>query len=279
MTDNLAHPSTSDLHRIERVRHELKRRLLTVERVAPVTPNMIRVTLTGSDLTGFVSAAYDDHVKLFFPKDGEETPALPVIGPEGRVLVDEASKPIARDYTPRRYDAATNELDIDFALHEAGPATRWAQQAEAGQMLGIGGPRGSFVVSDDFDWYLLAGDETALPAIGRRLAELRQGAQAIVVVEVTGPAEEQAFQSRACVATTWLHRGEREPGTTALMEEALHRLRLPSGDGYAWVACESVTAKRLRQILVNEHRQPKSWLKAAGYWKRGTANVHETHDD
>ncbi len=278
MTDTLDHPSTSQPHRIERVRHELKWRLLTVKRRIEVTPGMIRITLTGADLAGFTSGAHDDHVKLLFPKDGEEAPRLPTVDAQGRAVGDRSAKPVMRDYTPRRYDSAANELDIDFAIHEAGPATRWALQARPGQRIGLGGPRGSLVVADDFDWYLLVGDETALPAIGRRLAELRPDARAIVIAEVASASDEQIFLSRATVTSTWLHRGAVAPGGTTLMDEALRALRLPDGDGYAWLACESETAKRLRRILVDERQHPKSWLKAAGYWKRGAADFHETHE-
>lgn len=266
-------------HRIERIRHELKRRLLTVAHVENITPKMRRVTLTGDELAGFVSVGYDDHVKLFFPRAGEETPFLPEISPDGRKLVDETQRPVSRDYTPQRYDAARNELAVDFAIHEAGPATRWALQARPGQKLGIAGPRGSSVVADDFDWYLLVGDETALPAIGRRLSELRPQARAIVIVEVQDKAEEQTFGSAAAVTANWLHRGAQQAGKTERLDDALRRLTLPHGDGYAWIACESATARRLRHILLDQHRHPKAWLKAAAYWKLGASNIHEAVDD
>src|SRR6266568_4230449 len=73
--------------------------------------------------------------------------------------------PVMRDYTPRRFDAVQRELDIEFALHGDGPAATWAAQAAPGQRVMIGGPRGSFIVPTDFDWHLLIGDETALPAV------------------------------------------------------------------------------------------------------------------
>lgn len=275
MSDTAVAPSLAP-HRIERVRHETKRRLLTVDRVTHVTPNMIRVTFKGEDLEGFLSASYDDHIKLFFPRPGE---TAPVVTAPGSSETEDGEKPIMRDYTPRRYDPAAGELDVEFAIHEAGPATAWAMQAKPGQLLGIGGPRGSFVVADDFDWNLFVGDETALPAIARRLAELRTGARAIVVVEVTDAAEEQTFDSKAKVETVWLHRGKAEPGKTTLLDDAVAKLKLPAGEGYAWVACESLTAKRLRRILVEDHAHPKQWVKAAGYWKIGAASVHETHND
>jgi NADPH-dependent ferric siderophore reductase len=277
MTDALQ--STPDLHRVGRVRHDIKRRLLTVTRVAAVTPAMLRITLTGADLPGFVSAAYDDHVKLFFPRPGEDEPRFPAPAPADGAPVDEAARAVSRDYTPRRYDPSANELDIDFAIHEAGPATQWAMEARPGSLLGVAGPRGSFVVTDDFDWSLFVGDETALPAIGRRIEELRAGTKAIVIAEVTNAAEEQRFAGRARIETTWVHRGAALPGTTTLLDDALTAFVPPAGDGYAWVAGEALTAKRLRAILVERHRHPKAWLKAAGYWKRGVAAIHENIED
>jgi NADPH-dependent ferric siderophore reductase len=240
---------------------------------------MVRVNLSGDELTGFVTAAYDDHVKLFFPQPEQLMPVLPAFGPNGPVIPEGAPKSIARDYTPRRYDAATRMLTIDFALHGDGPAASWAAQARPGQYLGVGGPRGSFIVSDDFDWYLLAGDETALPAIGRRLMELPANARAIVAVEVADVDEEQRFESQARLDTIWLHRNGAAPGTARLLEKVVPDLVLPRGDGYAWIAAEASTAKALRHHLVEQRGMKKSWVKAAAYWKHGAVAVHETYDD
>jgi NADPH-dependent ferric siderophore reductase len=278
MTVNTAPDTSEKRHLIERVRHELKRRVLTVRRVAHVTPQMLRVTLEGADLEGFVSLGHDDHVKVLVPRPGQE-PTFPEMGPDGKLLTDLENRPSLRDYTPRRYDPVSGELDIDFALHEAGPATEWAVSARPGDKLGLGGPRGSFVVATDFDWYLLVGDETALPAIGRRLEELPETATAIVVAEVAGPEEEQRFESKAHVSTVWLHRGAAPAGTTDSLELLLRDLALPEGDGYVWIACETLLAKRLRVVMVDERQHPKAWIKAAGYWKRGQADFHETHGD
>lgn len=270
MTDTLV-PTK---HAITRVRHEPRRRILTVQNVERITPQMARITL-GGDLAGFNSASYDDHVKVFFPLPGRDAPTIPPPdAPEG------AERSPGRDYTPRRYDAACNELVLDFALHDAGPATSWAVQAKAGQQLAVGGPRGSFVVPDDFDWYLFIGDETALPAIGRRLEELRAGARAIVVAAITGPEEKQKFTSRAQVETIWVERPLSRAEDPAPLLNAARALTLPkTGDGYAWAAGESQTAKLLRRHLLDERGLDKAFVKAAGYWKRGAVSIHETHND
>jgi len=270
--------SVSFNHRgLQRVRFEMRRRLLTVKRVTHVTPRMVRVTLTG-DLDGFQSAAPDDHVKVFFPAPGTVEPIIPA-GPPGSPQPPGTPEPIMRDYTPRRYDAAANELDIEFVLHSEGPATSWAAQAKPGQSLGIGGPRGSQVLTGNFDWYLLVADESGLPAVARRLEELPANARALVIAEVEDASDEQLFQSSATLNLTWLYRNTRQPGTTELLLPAVTKLSLPTGEGYTWIACESNVARSLRNHLLQERGFNKQWVKAQGYWKRGAVATHENHDD
>ena len=172
----------------QRVRHPLRFRLLEVCRVERLTPHLVRVTLTGDALDGFVSLGFDDHVKLFFPNPETGLVATPTLGAEGPVWA-EGARPVMRDYTPRHFDPVARTLDIDFALHSpGGPATQWAAQARVGQMVGVGGPKGSFIVPTGFDWHLLVADDTGLPALARRLAELPAGSHAEVLVGVGGPA-------------------------------------------------------------------------------------------
>ncbi|MFC0409871.1 siderophore-interacting protein [Roseomonas elaeocarpi] len=262
-----------------RVRHDTRFRLLEVARVEDVTPAMRRITLRGEALEGFRSDSFNDHVKLFFPAPGEREPVVPTPSPNGPVFPEGQPRPVARDYTPRRFDAAAGELVLDFALHDNGPATEWASRARPGDRLGVGGPRGSFVIPADYDWHLLIGDETALPAIGRRLEELPANARAIVLAEVASAAEEQRFRSLARTEIHWIHRGEAAAGSSTGMEEALAAFTLPDGEGFAWVACESEVARRLRAILLEQHALPKGRVKAAGYWKRGAVAAHENLDD
>lgn len=257
-----------DLRQPRRVRHETKRRNLEVTRVEKLAARMVRVTLGGDELQGFTSLGFDDHIKLFFPEPAQDLR-------EGTGL----PTPVSRDYTPRRYDPAANTLALDFVLHEAGPATRWAEQAQVGQPLTIGGPRGSFIIPFQYDWHLLIGDDTAIPAIGRRLEEIPAGTSAVVLVEVDGSADEIDFTSAADVSVTWVHRNGAEPGSTDLLSKALKKLRMPAGDSYAWVACESLTAKALRTQLLAENGANPKWMRAAGYWRRGAIATHDTYND
>jgi NADPH-dependent ferric siderophore reductase len=241
-------------HQPVRLRHELKRRRLTVSAIERVTPRMLRVHFTSPELHDFHSPSHDDHIKLFFEGDGD--------------------RPEMRDYTPRRFDVAAGTLAIDFALHEAGPATQWAEVAKPGDTLQIGGPRGSTVVPDDFDWYLLVGDETAVPAIGRRVEELREGVP--VATFIIG--EAQHFQSRARWTPHWI---ARTPGIdeVAALRTALAGFTLPPGDGFVWIAAEAAVARSLRGYILDERGHPRAWTKAAGYWKRGEADAHEKIED
>jgi len=247
-----------------RVRHETRRRTLTVKAVDRIAAHMIRITLTG-DLDGFTSLGFDDHVKLFVP--------------DGTTNADGTSNTLNRDFTPRHFDRANNTLEIDFAIHDAGPATRLAEQAKPGQTLAIGGPRGSFVIPTIYDWHLLIADETGLPAITRRLAELPASSRAVVLGEVDGPADEIAFDTKANVTVTWAHRNGASAGDGGTLAKALSTLKVPTGDFYAWVACESLVAKDLRRQLIADFGANPKWMRAAGYWRRGAVAVHEVHDN
>ncbi|KAA0985391.1 siderophore-interacting protein [Pseudomonas sp. ANT_J28] len=246
---------------IHRVSHEIKRRRLEVLRVVDLTPRMRRITLGGPELAGFVSLGTDDHIKLLFPQNAAEQAALEtlVLG-AGK---DNGPMPAMRDYTPRRYDLDTLELDIDFVLHGDGPASTWAEQAKPGQFLHIGGPRGSMVVPDIFDSYLLIGDETALPAIARRLEGLAANRRALVIVEVENGAEQLLLESTAQVNVIWVLR---EGGKDNLLK-TVKQLQVPSGNLYAWVATESKVSRQIRRVLLDEHGLNEQFVKAVGYWR------------
>ncbi len=234
-------PATT--RRVERVRHELKRRHLTVTRVEQLTPHFRRITLADESLSDFVSASFDDHVKVF---------------------VGDAR----RDYTPRSFDNAARELVLEFALHGDGPVADWAASAQPGSTLDIGGPKGSLIVPLDYDWHLLAGDETAFPAVARRLEQLPAGAKAIVLLQAADPADRRAFRSAADVALTWASSADE-------LLAAVQALALPSGAGYAWCAGEASCMAALRRELVDVKGHPREAIRAAAYWKRGAIAHHE----
>lgn len=247
-------------HAIQRVRHELKRRSLTVRETGRISPHMLRITFESPDLADFASLGADDHLKLLIPAaDGGEAER--------------------RDYTPRRFDTDNRTLTIDFAIHEAGPATRWALDARPGDRLEIGGPRGSLVIDWTFDWWLLIGDETALPAIGRRLEEAPADTRILTVAAIPSPEDEQRFDSAADHAIYWVHRPIAQANDPQPLLDALANIDFPSGDGFVWIAAEGQVAKAVKAYIRDSRGHPKDWMRASGYWARGKADAHVEFED
>jgi NADPH-dependent ferric siderophore reductase len=262
----------------QRVEHQNGRRMAQVVFVDPITPRMRRITLGGPDLAGFSSAAADDHVKLFFPAPGELKPQLPMPGPGGMRPSRGGSGANMRDYTPRRFDPARLELVIEFVVHGDGPASNWAAHAKPGDWIGIGGPRGSMLIPD-YDGYLLIGDETALPAISRRLEEMPPGKAVCALIEVADQHEKRHLTNPSNAEVIWLFRDGAPLGTAALFDKAVRSMRLPLGDVHAWIAGEIDVARQLRQYLIDERGFTRAQIKAAGYWRHGQANAHGRIDD
>ncbi|MFC4764609.1 siderophore-interacting protein [Dyella koreensis] len=255
-------------HESHQIRHNLVFRQLDVLRVDRLTPHMQRVVLGGPQLAGFISAAPDDHVKLFFPnRDGELVP--PTLGANGIEFPSDREPSPMRDYTPRHYDAARGELTVDFVLHGDGPAATWAEQAAPGQQLGCGGPRGSLVIANDFDHYVLIGDETALPAIGRWLQEMPATVAVTAFIEIPETADRQALPTDARCELHWFDRQGSDAAASTLLEDAVRSVDAPAGDTFYWIAAESRRARAMRLFLSQERGVPKEWIKATGYWKHG----------
>lgn len=248
----------TSLPSITRVRHEVKRRNLTVLRLERLAPKMLRVVLGGEELAQFTSLGFDDHVKVFFP----------------------ATETVMRDFTPRRFDASTGELWIDFYLHDIGPAATWAAQVAVGQSLTVGGPRGSAIIAlEGIDSHVLIADETGLPAIARRLEELPASTRALVIVESDGGAKGYPLASRAALSVVDVVRGKHRAGPAADIIETLRGLEFPSGHCFVWVATESQGARAIRRYLTDERGLDRHWIKAAGYWQRGAVGSHEVIGD
>ncbi len=175
-----------------------------------------------------------------------------------------------RTYTPRRFDAGARELDVDFVIHGEGPASTWAAQAQAGQQLSIGGPGRSYAVDATADWYLLAGDDTAIPAICTILEALPASVKALALLEVVDGAEEHALETRAAnTEVRWLRRGPDAANAGRELESAVRRIELPPGAGRIYVACESDAMRRIRRHLLQERQFPRDRLVTRGYWRLG----------
>jgi NADPH-dependent ferric siderophore reductase len=244
-------------------------REMTVRRAGNVTPLMRRVTLAG-DVAHFETGGL--HVRLLIPPAGRE-PRWPSAAADGRTLWPTGEDELtARIYTVRRIDRARGELDIDIVVHgddEDAPGSRWALRATPGARVGLMGPGGGDV--GGAERYVLAGDETALPAIARIAEALPATAQAVALIEVADAAEEQPLPSAARLETVWLHRNGAAPGTTRLIETALRGLDWPADLSgiYALVGCEQEAARSIRAFLHKERGMAKKDCLVAAYWRRG----------
>jgi NADPH-dependent ferric siderophore reductase len=240
-----------------------------VVRSARLTPHMVRVVLGGEGLAGFPAGEFTDHyVKLLFAAGGGAY-AGPDDLEQARAELPEEQWPVTRTYSVRAWDAATGELTIDFVHHgDAGLAGPWAASARPGDRIRMLGPGGAYAPSAAADWHLLAGDESALPAIGATLGRLPAGVPARVVVEVASAEEEQGdLEVGADVDLVWVHRGDAAPGEALV--EAVRATPLPTGQGHVFVHGEAGAVRELRRYLRAERGLDPEFTSISGYWRCG----------
>jgi NADPH-dependent ferric siderophore reductase len=235
-------------------------------RTERLTPYMQRLVLGGEELTAFTAGTWTDHyVKLLIPAEGVRYPE-PFDLETIRAEFPREQWPVTRTYTVRAWDAELRELTLDFVIHgDEGLAGPWAVRAQPGDVVRFMGPGGGHAPDADADWHLLAGDESALPAIAAALEALPEGAEVRAFVEVAGPEEEQSIDSDAEVM--WLHRGGRPVGEALV--EAVRALEFPPGRVHAFVHGEAGFVKELRRLLRIEREIPREDLSVSGYWRRG----------
>ncbi|MFH8987961.1 siderophore-interacting protein [Streptomyces sp. NPDC017940] len=257
----------------EKVGYPIGIRRTEVVRTAKVGEGLLRLTLGGPGTEGFQAHAPDEHVKLIFPEpDGE----LRLPERDGAMLRWPRPAPTSREYTVRRYDPATGELDIDIVPHDGGLASDWAHAVEPGAVVHVAGPPGGLIVPHTYDRYLLAGDITALPAIARRLEELPRTAKGWAFVEVADAGEEIELSAPEGFEVHWLHRGGLPAGTGGALERAVTAVSVPPGERvYVWVAGEAGQIKPLRRWVRDELGLGKADHDITGYWKRGVADFDE----
>lgn len=227
-------------------------RTLEVIRAKYITPNMRRVTLGGSELADFPTDQESAYIKLIFPQARDE-------------------KPLIRTYTisGQRY----NEIDVDFALHAAeGPASIWARNAKPGHQILVGGPGPKKLINKQADWFLLAGDMTALPAITVNISQLPDDACGYVILEVATEADMQSIKVPKNIKIHWVIAATVEPDTSALLE-IIRGLPWLSGQPAVWVACEFHSMRLLREYFKMKHELLKTHLYISSYWK-----IHSTED-
>jgi NADPH-dependent ferric siderophore reductase len=254
---------------------------LQVVRTRRLGPSLARVTFTGDDLRHFFSDGHDQSLSLFIPAEGRTEPAVPVELGDGwwqawREQPDEV-RAVMRSYTLRGLRRDPDEIDIDFVLHEpAGPASRWAARARAGDRVQLLGPAVAdnrairFRPPEDTDLVLLWGDETALPAVSAILEALPAGQRARVWLEVRDAGDIQDLATEADAEITWLVAGETGAECSPMALGALRGAQLPHAERpYVWIAGESGCVKELRRHFVRERGVDRRRVTFVGYWRQG----------
>jgi NADPH-dependent ferric siderophore reductase len=251
-------------------------RLLTVQSARNVSPRVRRISLTGAALSGLDSwpAA---HIKLFLPRAGQAELKLPSLDDAGRpVWPPMPERPITRTYSVRRHDPELTRLEVDFVLHQpGGPASEWAARAEPGMHVGLAGPGGPRPMLAPADWYLLAGDLSALAAIAALLEDLPQDARGFAFVQIPSERERQTIAAPPGVQLTWLVTEERVQPCTDLVE-SVRNVSWSLGRPCAWIAGENAQVIAIRDHLRQERGLPGTCMYAVPYWKR-SLNEEEYH--
>lgn len=224
----------------------------TVEAVTRVTPRMARVTLSGPGMSAFHCDEPTQWIKLHFtdPADGSR---------------------VGRAYTVRHQSPGEPRIDVDVVLHGNGPAARWAEAVTPGEAVSFGGPRGSFSAIPGTDFYLLAGDESAQPAVATIVEALPQDARGTAYLEVTGPQEEVDLRTPPGLEVIWVHRPQHTPKGSVL-RDAVVKADAPGAQPFAWAAGESSAIRAIRRHFTDTLRLPRHAMYAKGYWKHEEAD-------
>lgn len=245
--------------------------VLTVIGSHDVTPHMRRLRFRCQNAARF--AGLDAlHLNLLIQRPELRSPVWPSVASSGVIeWEDPDHKPFLRKYTVRSVDVETEEIEIDFVIHsDVGPGSRFAETVVIGTEVGVFGPGGGGLVVAD--WYLFAGDETALPAIARMFANLPFAATGIAYIEVADGEEIQALESSAAVDVRWLVRNGAKPGS--LLVDAVRNSEFPE-DGrsiYLWAACEHGAFKTIRQFVREQTKLKRDEQLVVSYWRAGTSS-------
>lgn len=239
---------------------------LSVTRTEQLTPRLRRLWFHSDDLSAFEgSDSTDRYVKLVFPKAGVIYPQ-PLDMRALRGTIPPEDMPVVRTYTALFPDVAAGTLAIDFVVHgDEGVAGPWAAAAQPGDTLLANGPGGGYRPDPSADWHLLAGDESAIPAITAALADLGDDAVARVVVLVDDAEHELDLPSPPGAELTFVHRA-----AGGDLVEAVRALEWLDGRVHVFVHGEGGAVMHgIRPYLLRERGLGREQVSVSGYWRLG----------
>ncbi|MEB3022351.1 siderophore-interacting protein [[Mycobacterium] crassicus] len=251
-----------------------------VVRTEQRSPHLIQVVLGGTGFDTFTPIQYtDSYVKIVFVAPDVDVAALPQ--PLTQDSFDElpaGRRPAIRTMTVRHADPVARQISIGVTVHgDHGVVGPWAVGAQPGQPVYLMGPAGAYAPDPAADWHLLAGDESALPAIAAALEALPADAVGKAFIEVADPQDEITLPAPAGVELTWLHRGGRadlvaddRAGDNAPLIEAVTTAMWLPGQVQVFIHGEAQTVMHnLRPYIRNERGVGAKWASISGYWRRG----------
>ncbi|MFH5227194.1 siderophore-interacting protein [Antrihabitans spumae] len=267
-----------------------ERHILTAKVLASkqISPNFVRVTVGGEGLAQFAPMGFDQWFRFFFAREGQDELRLPTKASNlwyaQFLLMSKDSRPGVRNYTVRSFRAAgegqfgdTAEIDIDFVTHgdaahgDLGIASAWASSVEAGNEVALLDEGLIYNPVDNVDWHLLAGDESALPAIVGILNSAPKDARIEAFIEIAHADDAQEIAGPDGANVHWIVRKDAHGRPGVEVVEAVKKATLPDGPCYAFLAGERELATGLRRHLVNERHVPKANVTFTGYWRLGKA--------
>jgi NADPH-dependent ferric siderophore reductase len=245
-------------------------RRVEVRDVEPLSARMVRVTLAGPELAGFTVAEPASSVRLLLPSAPGEPLVMPIWN-GNEFLLPDGRRPTIRTFTPRRVDPDALELVIDAVVHGDGAASQWARAAAPGVGAAVSGPGRGYTIDEHANAFLLAGDETAIPAISQLLEQLPRAATVTVLIEIATPDARLALPDHVRASAAWLDLPEgAQPGDALVAAVRAEEL---ATDARVWAAGEAAAVQRIRRFLFDERKFSRAQTTIRGYWKAGRAGT------
>lgn len=233
-------------------------RNLAIKKINFISPNMKRITFTGDDLSDFPEDFESGYIKIRLPKS------------QKLLNLDSTKKAFeSRSYTIRFFRPGDLELDIDFLLHgDSGPASKWANSAQIGEIISVAGPGPVKLASKSSDWFLFVGDMTALPAISVNLERLPEDARGLAILEINSEEDKLKLKKPENLKIQWILNPDSTKGCAKLIE-SFRNTKWEGEKPFAWVAGEFELMRCAKKILKNEKKLPNESIYFSSYWKIG----------